>query len=149
MCGRMRFLSALMIGLFTLAGCASPRFVQMDQGGGIVALRENTNVWPTYYRDKAATMIGRKCPNGYEIVREEEVATGTVSHTNSQTDTREAPSALFGGGNNRTEKSGKQGERSSSTFGGIAVPLGETQQTTQRTTTVRDVTEWRIYYRAR
>jgi hypothetical protein len=142
-------LSACALTVVLLAGCASPRFVQVDGQGGIVALPENSNVWPTYHRDKAEAMISKRCRNGYVIVREEEVATGSVAHTNSQTDTREAPALLLGGANGTSEKTGKNGERHSSTFGGVAIPIGEQQRLTRQTTTVRDVTEWRIYYQSK
>ena len=57
-----------------------------------MAIPSNSNQWPTYYRDKAEKLIGEKCPDGYEVVMEEEVVTGQVTHIESRTKTKEAPS---------------------------------------------------------
>ncbi len=63
------------------AGCApTARFVLVEPGGGAVAIRRNT----PEYREQALVLIGQKCPGGYDIVREEEVATGeTVTRERS------------------------------------------------------------------
>jgi hypothetical protein len=140
------WLLALVVGLLGLTGCASPRFVQVGEEGGIVALPSNTNIWPSYHRDKAEAMIRQQCPNGYEIVSEEEAVTGQVAHTDSRTDTKENPTLLLAGGNGKTEKN-KRGESSSTSFGGLAIPLGEREETTRTTTRYQNVTEWRIHYR--
>jgi hypothetical protein len=139
-------------GLLGLVGCTSARYVQVTRDGGIVAIPENTNVWPTYYRDKAMALIQEKCPDGYEIVWEEEAVTGTVAHTNAYTDTREAPALVFGGAEGAAERTPRkkgpgERERYSESFGGVAIPLGETEQTTRQTTTYRNITEWHIHYR--
>ena len=59
------------------AGCApTARFVLIEKGGGAVAIQRNT----PEYREKAAALMARQCPGGYDIVREEEAVTGeTVS----------------------------------------------------------------------
>lgn len=136
--------------LFILvAGCAGRRLVRTDAAGGVVAIPNNSNYWPTYYRDKAEEMIRQRCPNGYEIVGEEEVVTGTVTNTSTQTNTKQAPELLLGGGSKSTDKNNGSGGNTSSAFGGVALPVGDTQQTTQRTMTSTNVTEWRIQYRAK
>ena len=61
-----------------LSGCTSARYVQKDQTSGVVAIPENSNVWPTNYRDAAFALIkehlGANTP--YSIVEEREVVTG-------------------------------------------------------------------------
>lgn len=126
MAGSRAWLAVLTLASLGLAGCNSARFVHVDQNGGIVAIPSNSNAWPYYHRDKAEALIRKKCPNGYEIVGENEVVTGQTSHTDTQTDTQQAPALAVGG---------------------LAVPLGQTQQNTQQTTRYTDVTEWRIEYR--
>jgi hypothetical protein len=127
-----------------LSGCSTARFVQVGQDGGVVAISNNSNRWPTYNRDRAMALIKEKCPNGYEIVAEEEVVTGQVAHTNSTTNTQEAPAVVLGGANSSNGSS-----RSSGSFGSIAIPVGTAQQDTVQTTSYSDVTEWRITYRAK
>ncbi len=39
----------------------------------MVAIPNNTDVWPTYYRRKALAMIAAQCPDGFEITDEKEV----------------------------------------------------------------------------
>jgi hypothetical protein len=127
-------------------GCGSARFVQVDGDGGVVAIRNNSNVWPTYYRDKADALIRQRCPAGYEIVREEEIVTGQVADTDTQSNTRQSPTLLLGGTDSDRTKSNR-GDYRSEALGAIAIPTGETEQTTHQTTHYRDVTEWRISYR--
>ena len=130
------------------SGCSAARWVQTGPQGGVVAIPSNTNSWPYYHRDRALALIQQKCPGGYEIVNEEEVVTGQVAHTESQTDSRPPPAFVVGGaGGSSTSQGGTS--RSSDAFGGFAIPLGETQQQTVQSTRVSDVTEWRITYRTK
>ena len=60
------------------------------------------------------------------------------------------PAALtIGQGANGTTTTRNGSSRSSDTFGSVAIPVGQTQQQTVQTTNYRDVTEWRITYRAK
>lgn len=129
MCARVLTGAVLILLSWLLAGCASARFIQVDQGGGVIAIPENSNVWPTYYRDKAEALLREKCPRGFDIVREEEVVTGQVAHTDTKTTNSPPPGVLVGGV--------------------LAVPLGESEQQVQQTTHYRDQTEWRIHFRAK
>lgn len=129
MCGRVLLGAILLMLPGSLGGCASARFIQVEREGGVIALPENSNVWPTYYRDKAAAMMREKCPSGYEIVREEEVVTGQTAQVNTQTTTTPPPDLVLGGV--------------------VAIPMGEAEHHTQQTTQYRDMTEWRIHYRAK
>ena len=72
---------------------------------------------------------------------------GQSAHTDSRTETRPPPTLNFGG----VETSGgkKTDSHRSSTFAGIALPLGPTERETDQTTRYTAVTEWWIHYRAR
>ena len=130
------------------SGCCAARTVVARPDGGVVAIPNNTDSWPWYNREKALALIQQQCPNGYEIVREEEVVTGQVAQTNSNTNTSQTPAVVIGGANGTTTtRNGSS--RSSDTFGSVAIPVGQTQQQTVQTTNYRDVTEWRITYRAK
>jgi hypothetical protein len=118
----MFFLSWL--GLMGLSGCGTARLVQVDQGGGVVAIPANTNAWPTNYRKQAEELMRQQCPAGYEIVSEREEVVGHVETTDTET---QAPP--------RAE------------FVGVSVPLDNSPERTKQTTHVQDVTEWRIYFR--
>lgn len=147
----MRWQAALMalvacIPVF-VGGCSGARMVHVSSDGGVVAIPSNSNYWPYYHRDRALALIKERCPNGYEIVREEEVVTGQVSHTDARTDTQEAPAFVLGGGESNTSKGRNGTSRTSGSFGGLAVPLGETQQKTTEVTRYSNVTEWRITFR--
>jgi hypothetical protein len=52
------------------------RSVLQTEHGGAVAMPNNSDIWPTYYRRKALAMIAAQCPDGYEITDEREVAVG-------------------------------------------------------------------------
>lgn len=136
----------LLIALLSFTGCQSARYVHVTPEGGVVAIPENTNNWPSYHRDKAEALIKKNCPNGFDIVTERETVVGQVTRTNSQTDTEDAPTLLLGGREKTATKKGDI-ERASEGLAGVAVPIGETRQTTEQTVTSRDVTEWRITYR--
>jgi hypothetical protein len=62
------------------SGCAttqSVRYVYQDRDFGVIGMPENTNRWPTYFHHKAEKMMGEHFPEGYEIVRAEEVTEGS------------------------------------------------------------------------
>jgi len=130
--------------LLPLVGCASSaRLVKWDQDGGIVAIPSNTNYWPNRYREQAEDLMQKKCPKGYEIVREEEVAVGQTARTHTDTDTQTPPAFLVGGDQSSNSKNGK----TNSSGAAMAVPLGETRAVSDRTTTYQDITEYRIWFR--
>jgi hypothetical protein len=125
------FLLVALMGVPSLSGCANARYLQVDQNTGVVAMPANTNCWPTYYRDHAEALIRQQCPGGYEVVHEEESVVGQVAHTHTDSETRPPPTVNLGG------------------VVGVAVPLGNTEERTRETTNFENVTEWRIYYRAK
>jgi hypothetical protein len=142
------FLLVSLLGMAALTGCANARYVQVDRDSGVVSMPANTNCWPTYYRDHAEALMRQKCPSGYEVVREEEEVVGQTAHTNTHTDTNPSPTLNFGGVQSDSNREGKN-EHGSSSFAGIAVPLGPTHENSRQTTNYQNVTEWRIYYRAK
>jgi hypothetical protein len=62
------------------SGCAttqSVRYVYQDKNFGVIGMPENTNQWPTYFHRQAEKMMGKHFPDGFEIVRAEEVTEGS------------------------------------------------------------------------
>lgn len=62
------------------SGCStsqSVRYVYQDGTFGVIGMPENTNKWPTRYQTRAEKLMARHFPEGYEIVRAEEVAEGS------------------------------------------------------------------------
>lgn len=61
------------------SGCASTsavRYVYQDGNFGVVGMPENTNRFPSHYRNKAEKLMAEHFPDGHEIVRAEEVNQG-------------------------------------------------------------------------
>jgi hypothetical protein len=102
-----------------LAGCSQARFVHSDQWGGVIAIPNNSNQWPTYYQDQAKEMMKRQCPQGYVIEGEDEVVTGQTSQVYTEGNRDSVASAVFGVGEER------------------------------KTISQHNITEWRIRYRAK
>lgn len=88
--GRLRARRALLWAglLLALVGCAGPRFVSIDANGGCVAVPDDSDGWPYYYHTSAEKLIRDKCPNGYRILKEEEVVVGKHTTTNAQRNTK-------------------------------------------------------------
>ncbi len=112
---------AWMVGLLTLTmvGCANARLVSSTPTGGIVAVPDNTDSWPSHNMTKARELMSQQCPGGYSIVKQEEVVVGQTTTNNTQRDTNAVP---------------------------ITKGLTATQSTTRDTTQVQNQTEWRIWY---
>jgi hypothetical protein len=64
--------------LFLAAGlgcaCSSVRVVNRTPDGGAIAIPNDSDQWPTYYRSQAERLMRQICPAGYVIDREEVVA---------------------------------------------------------------------------
>jgi hypothetical protein len=74
--------SVFLVGVLALfsTGCVttqSVRYVYQDKNFGVIGMPENTNRWPTYFHRRAETMMGQHFPDGFEIVRAEEVTEGS------------------------------------------------------------------------
>ena len=68
----MPLLACLLFGL----GCSSARMVSWSGNEGVVAIPRDSDVWPCYSRTEATKLMAEKCPTGYQIVEEGEVASG-------------------------------------------------------------------------
>src|SRR4051794_28788029 len=63
----------------TLAGCSGSRearYVYQDGQYGVIGIPQNTKRWPHNYRGQADNLMESHFPDGYEIVRAEEVEEG-------------------------------------------------------------------------
>ena len=125
----MRKPCALAVSLTCLVilGCGSARMVTVEPNGGVVAIASNNNMWPTYYRDKAEALMHEKCPQGYFVLKEEEVVVGTRVNTNTRTESTPPPTVSVGGV--------------------VAVSQGPGLDKTETSTSYHDQTEWRITFR--
>jgi len=63
------------------AGAGPVRYVYQDGQFGVIGLPENTSRWPTHYRERAEALMARHFPQGYEIIRAEEVVEGSRTLT--------------------------------------------------------------------
>jgi hypothetical protein len=70
-------LTLLVVGLSGCATTESVRYVYQDKSFGVIGMPENTDRWPTRYHRKAEKLMKEHFPEGYEIVRAEEVAEGS------------------------------------------------------------------------
>lgn len=59
-----------LLALGVIEGCSQVRIVQSSSEGGVVAIPNNSNQWPSYYRNRAEYLMSKECPEGYVIVRE-------------------------------------------------------------------------------
>src|SRR5262249_56056554 len=74
-------LSILVMGESGCAGVSQVRYVYQDGQSGVIGMPENSSRWPTYYRKHAEEMMQQHFPEGYEIVRAEEVVEGSRTLT--------------------------------------------------------------------
>jgi hypothetical protein len=88
MCGRIA--AGIVVGLAGLLvpGCVTTheaRYVYQDSQFGVVAIPKNTTEGPYHYREQAESLMAQHFPDGYEIIRAEEVVEGsrTVTRANS------------------------------------------------------------------
>jgi hypothetical protein len=77
----MRLFRAVLLGLFATAsaGCMQPivaRYVYQDHDFGVVAIPMNTYLGRVSFRNEAEELMYRHFPEGYEIIRAEEVNEG-------------------------------------------------------------------------
>ncbi|MGL6097341.1 MAG: hypothetical protein ACRC7O_16270, partial [Fimbriiglobus sp.] len=104
------------------AGCGGARYVTRGADEGVVAVPDRSNDWPSYHHDKATKLIHEHVGPDYEVVEEWSEKTGERV-TQDQDVNREQ------------------------TFNREIPFLPADKVTTKSTTTVADVTEWRIKYR--
>jgi hypothetical protein len=78
--------------MLTVPGCASTsdaRYVYQDGEFGVVAIPRNTDEGPNHYRQQAEALMAHHFPQGYEIVRAEEVVEGSRTLTVGKSGTTE------------------------------------------------------------
>jgi hypothetical protein len=63
----------LSLYLAVLSGCSQVRLIESAPDGGVISIPNNSNQWPTYYRNRAEVLMDRAFPEGYTIVNEREV----------------------------------------------------------------------------
>jgi hypothetical protein len=72
----------LLVALLLIPGlgcaCSSVRVVSRTPNGGAIAIPNNSDQWPTYYRSRAERLMRRICPTGYVIDHEEVVTAESV-----------------------------------------------------------------------
>jgi hypothetical protein len=79
----------LFIVVSAVSGCmGGARFVHKDVAGGTIAIPENTDMWPTYYRSEAIKMIREQHGANVEIVSEGEVVVGQETRNDQRTENR-------------------------------------------------------------
>ena len=86
--GRMRVGFLLWMAVGVMPGCASTsdaRYVYQDGEFGVVAIPRNTTDAPNHYREQAEALMAQHFPQGYEIVRAEEVVEGSRTLTVGKT----------------------------------------------------------------
>jgi hypothetical protein len=115
---------AAAVAAASTVGCANARYVQKIDNEGVVAIPRNSDTWPDYNRSNALKLIEQHVGQGYEIVEEREIKTGTTT-SNVQNTNREQ------------------------TFNSEIPFLPAEKQTTTTTTTAHDITEYHIHYRRR
>ena len=118
--------AALCAGLLSGAsGCNNARMVRWDAASqvGVVAIPHNDNSWPDKNREHAEELMKQSCPHGYQIVGEEEVVVGQVTHTHVNTDRTGDPTLA-------------------------ALHIAPVQTRTNETTSTEDKKEWRITFRS-
>lgn len=81
------FLSWIALGTLGCSGAREVRYVYQDGHSGVIGMPANTSKWPKYYRKHADKLMEQHFPDGYEVVRAEEVVEGsrtlTINGTNS------------------------------------------------------------------
>jgi len=108
------------------SGCASPaKDISFDPatGTGVVAIPDNTDVWPTYNRSQALALIQSRVGPDFEIIEEQTVVIGQTTSNDRQVNTQ-TPS-----------------ERKR------ILPTEIEMKFIRDMTTTRDLTEYRIAYR--
>ena len=88
-----RGIAFALLGALTVAGgCASPAHMvnyNAADGSGTVAVPDDSNCFPFYYKDKALALIQQKTGASYIIVSEGKVVTGQSTQTSQETDTQQ------------------------------------------------------------
>jgi hypothetical protein len=84
----------LELGSFGCCTLGDARYVYQDGEFGVVGIPEGTSRWPHYYRHQAERLMAEHFPDGYEIIRAEEVAEGSRTLTTGGTVSAELTPSL-------------------------------------------------------
>lgn len=106
---RTVLLSIAAMGTLGCAGSREVRYVYQDGTSGVIGMPENSSRWPTFYRKHAEELMAEHFPEGYEIVRAEEVVEGSRTLTIKGANAAE----IDAGGPNPVISLGKLGRTSS------------------------------------
>ncbi|MHB1421988.1 MAG: hypothetical protein ACYC3I_02090 [Gemmataceae bacterium] len=74
----LSLLAPLLVAL--MVGCSQVRLLRDAPDGGVVSIPNNSNQWPTYYRNRAENLMHKKCPEGYTIVGEKVAVGNPAAH---------------------------------------------------------------------
>jgi hypothetical protein len=88
---RIAICTTFVLVVSVLPGCmGGARVIRNDASSGVVVIPENTNVWPTYYRDAAIDAVRKEHGTNVEIVwgRGEEKVVGTETRNEQLVDRR-------------------------------------------------------------
>jgi hypothetical protein len=106
-------------------GCASPaHYVERKADSGVVAIPNNSNVWPFYHMRSAEDLIKQHVGPNFEIVEQYQFKTGQTTRNDQQTTIDQMQNKRHP--NQVTER-----------------------QNTTGIVTTQDTTEWRIVYQRR
>ena len=121
---RTTLVGFILVAACGLSGCAAPaRVIQQDSMSVVVAVPDNTNTWPYYYRDEATKTAKEFLPDAY-LESTARVKVGESVTNNQNVDRRD-----IGGQDNKPR-------------------FGETVSSTN-TTTVSDNYEYHLVFRTR
>ena len=90
--GTLRVGIVVSLAGLAMPGCATTsdaRYVYQDSEFGVVAIPRNTPEGPKHYREQAEALMAQHFPQGYEIVRAEEVVEGSRTVTVGKSGTTE------------------------------------------------------------
>lgn len=114
---RRPFPTLALLALSIAPGCAGngdARYVYQDGQYGVIGIPKNSNRWPHRYCDQADTLMKDHFPEGYQVVRAEEVVEGKRELDNSSKRSGEykpsllLPAALANLGSIKREGESKQ-----------------------------------------
>ena len=90
--------TAALAVLLAVCGCTQARYVMTDQYGGVVAIPNNSNSWPSYNRKHAEELMARQCPQGYVIEQEGVVVADHQTKTLAEVNQEKVAYRGLGGG---------------------------------------------------
>ncbi|HVS34056.1 MAG TPA: hypothetical protein VMS17_00645 [Gemmataceae bacterium] len=91
--------AAALLAMVGASGCLeTAHYVSLDANGGVVGIPGPVDQWPTHNRQAAEALMRQKCPQGYVIDHEQEVAIGQTTTQNAAGNNASLSSVVFGVG---------------------------------------------------